>query len=178
MSKSKKKQDLDGVLPAARRIPVLDGKAEALVFPLGVIHLRKFNDKISKALLFIAQNVRFKKDASVDEIGMQIMAEVAPLMLTDLLDLLCDCVRFNPNTVKIDDLPHWDFPKIVEEWIDESFGTPEKRDPWMGAIERTVTRMTGSEFSISEMWSKDSSPGDGASTKSPESAKPESPTEA
>lgn len=176
MAKNKKK-DIEMITPVARRIPILDGQAEALVFPLGVIHLRKFNERISKVLSYIASSVRFKEGATQDEIGLQILSEVAPLMMTDLFDLLSDCVRFNPNTVKLDDLPHWDFPLIIENWVDESFGTPEKRDPWMRAIERTFARMTGEEISISEMLSKRSSPVVGASKKSPESAKPESPTE-
>lgn len=177
MGKNKNK-DAEGITPAAKRVPVLEGRAEALVFPLGVIHLRKFNERISKVITFIARNIRFREGATTDEIGMQIMAEVAPLMMTDLFDLLLECVRFHPNTVKMDELPHWDLPPIVEAWIDESFGTPEKRDPWKRAIERTVARMTGEEFSISEMLSKDSSPEAGASQTSPESAKPVSPTEA
>jgi hypothetical protein len=176
MSK-KKDKELDGLLPEPKRVSILNGRADALVFPLGVIHLRKFNERISKALLFISRNVKWREGASSDEIGQAILTEVAPLLMTDLLDLLVECVRFSPNTVKIDDLPHWDFPKIVEEWVMESFGTEEKRDPWRRAIESTVARFMGKPFSISEMLSKDSSPEDGPSASSSESDSPESPTE-
>lgn len=173
----KRTKDLEGILPEARRVSVLGGKADALVFPLGVVHLRKFNERISKALLFIARNIRVPEKASTEQIGIAVLSEIVPLLMTDLLDLLMECVRFSPNGVKMDDLAHWDLPPIIEMWIEESFGTEEKRDPWKRAIESTVARMTGQEISISAMLSKLSSQEDGASPKSPESSSPESPTE-
>jgi len=177
MGKKKHNADLDGILPEAARVPILGGKAEALVFPLGIKHLRKFNERISKVLMFAARNVKVEANADDGAIAAALVSEIGPLMMTDLFDLLEECVRFSPNGVKFDDLPQWEFPPILEKWIDESFGTPEKRDPWMRAIETTVARFTDEPFSISAMLSKDSSPEDGASPKSSESDKPESPIE-
>lgn len=174
MSK-KQGNDLESVLPEPVRIPVVGGKAEALVFPLGVRHLRKFNERISALIMHIARDVRFPKGSSNEVIGQLIVGEIAPMMTTDLFDLLTDCIRFNPNTLKLDDLPHWDLPPIVEAWIEESFGSEEKRDPWKRAVERTIARVTGKPFQISELLSQDSSPGDGLGTSSSTSDNPESP---
>jgi len=176
MSKKKQREDRQ-ILPGAKRVPVLEGQAEALVFPLGFRHLKQFNDKITRVLIYISNHVKIPDSASEEEAFNRVLTEAVPILLTDMLDLLEECVRFNPNGIKFDDLPHWDVPIIIEEWLTESFGEPKKRDPWRRAIESTVARFTGQEMSLSQIFSKGSSPQDGPIETSSESDSRESPIE-
>jgi len=171
---AKKDDEARQILPGPKRIPVLDGQVEALVYPLGFRHLKKFNEKITRVMVYLARNVKVPAGASEDEVFSRVLIDAVPLVISDLLDLIEDCVTFNPQKIKMDDLPHWDLPILIEEWLMESFGEVRKRDPWMRAIESTVVRFTGKEIKLSQILSKASSQADGATETSSESVSQES----
>lgn len=153
-----------------------DVGVDVTVYPMGVVHLKKFSNQIATAMSIVGRTP-IKKGASQKEIGGQIAATLAPFLLTEAMDLIEACVKISEKSVKFDDLPHWDMPKIVELWIEQSFGDEKKWRPWVTAIDRAVTKATGSPFSILEMLSSSSSQLVTPAPTSSTAASPDSPTE-
>jgi len=136
---------------------VLNDQVVAIVFPLGFKHIRKFSRDISGALLTlmnsqIPENIRDDSKAQ-KRLTDQMFQTLIPYAIDNLLDLISECIKFKPEEVKIDDLPHWDVAKLIEAWIIESFGEEKKYLPWIAAVENIFAQVTGEKKSISEIFS-------------------------
>lgn len=138
---------------------VLESGAVAKVFPLGFKHIRKFSTQISGALLTLMNQkipANIAKDPAAAKAFQDAMfAKIVPYVLTNLLDLLEDCVVL--EGAKVEDLPHWEVAKITEVWVIESFGEEKKRRPWVAAVENIFAQVTGEKRQISEIFSPSSS---------------------
>ncbi len=141
------------------------------VYPLGVIHIRQFKQRLSAALQFALGKVG-RKGATEEELGNDLVAVLVPHLVDELLDLLEDCVRFERDGVRVAALPHWDLPVIAEAWLRESFDEERKRRPWVQAVREAVSRMAGRMPPSLEKLFKRWQPVD---TPSPTSSDPSSP---
>ena len=139
-----------------REVKLDDVPVKIMVYPLGVGHIRRFTDDITR-IVSATGNIKVTKGASEKEIAQAFVMGLIPLVLTDAIDLVKECTVIDPPDIKFDELPHWALPDIAEAWIDQSFGDAKKWKPWVSLIERTITRVTKKPFSISEIWSKSSS---------------------
>jgi len=146
---------VDSILPG-EAVPLPDSGATAVVYPLGVRHLKKFGSQVA-TVLAIASRTPFSKGADQKDIGAKIIGAVTPYILTSGLDLLSDCVRLEPKGLTLEDLAHWELPPILESWIEQSFGEEKKWRPWLAIVETAVEKATGKRTSISEMLSSFSS---------------------
>ena len=133
-----------------------DVGATVTVYPMGVVHLKRFAGQIATALSIIGKT-QYRKGASQKEIGAQIAAAIAPFLISEAMDLLEACVKIDPSEVKFQELPHWDVPVVVQMWLEASFGDEKKWRPWVTAIDVAMTKVTGTKFSTLEMLSKPSS---------------------
>lgn len=154
---------------ATREVPVLDGRAAATVYPVGIKHLRKFSKTISTAMtVFMAVKRDMPvKDMSDQATGEYLIAEMGPYILENMFDLLEDCVTVEfledpTRRIVLDDLPHEDGPALVTEWIQMSFGEEKKWRPWARALDTILKRFGGEQVSISKTLSKLSSKADTA----------------
>lgn len=109
------------------------------VFPVGVAHLRQFNRAVEEVLPKIASQMDLGKmgEVNLKDLGPMVI----PILLSDVLDLINDCVVGVNLTDKR--LPHWVLAPIVQKWIEVSFGSEKKIRPWIEVVETTVMRMTG-----------------------------------
>ena len=151
------------------RIKLEDGiDLEITVYPLGVKHVKKFTDDIAR-IVNASQRIKVEKGGDQKKIAEQFVMGLVPIIMTDALDLVKECTVIEPQgAATFDELPHWVLPGIADAWIQESFGEEKKWRPWVTLIEKTITRVTGKPFSISEIWSKASSQTDTLSTTSSE----------
>jgi len=121
----------------------------AKVYPMGFRHIGDFMRDIEDALPKVSAKLDLKRlggdDANDRAKAMVDLLTVAiPLCCTDLLHVVNECV--DGVDLNDDRIPHWCMPKIIEAWIDESFGSPEKVRPWMEAVDRILARTSdGSE---------------------------------
>lgn len=146
------------------------------VFPLGVTHLRKFNHQLEAIVPKLARNVDF---AALREKGDEAIADLlpmlAPMILTDLLDLVDACTK---GVDLINGyVPHWILPKIIERWLLESFGEAKKIQPWVTAIETMMEKVIGEKVGIWDTLCKRLSPPDTTSGTSSSTDNPASPTQ-
>ncbi len=133
--------------------PIALSGYEATVYPMGVKHVRKFLERvlaIADAIGIVAR----RPDESERQHVERISAELIPFALKNAFDIISECVVL-PDGAKLDDVPQWDLPPIVEAWIYESFGEEKKWRPWVALLESALARFSGGEpVSISEMWSR------------------------
>lgn len=165
-----------------RSLPVADGRALATVYPLGLVHLKRFGAQIATALQLLAavplprdpDPAEYEGDpgrqalaladyeARRREYGQALLRRLGPFLLDQALDLVRDCVVLEAAEQGApaptwEQLPHWDFPAIAEAFVAESFDEERKWRPWLEALEGAVTKVTGKPFSISEITSSSSS---------------------
>lgn len=141
---------------------VLQCGATAIVYPLGFRQIRKFSNEVVGMLMQI-MDTKIPPNIAADPVLAKqfqdkMFAKILPYALTNLLDLVSDCVKFEPADCTIDDVPHWDVALIIEAWVIESFGEEQKRLPWIAAVENVFAQVTGKKVKISEIFSKPSSP--------------------
>ena len=142
MAKDKAKTDaIKALFPG--RIVEISG-VEIKVEPLGFRHIRKFSDGISKIMPTLVSVI---SDVKADERGWisKLSATLAPFLMTDLLDLVDDCVD-----VDLKEVPHHLLPRIIEAWIEESFGDEGKVKPWKTLFTTILKRFATSQGSISQ----------------------------
>lgn len=142
------------VLLPGRTIEILDGNSKVIVYPMGVVQIKKFSDSI-KQFVDAAAEIKVQH-ALAGQINIAIFAAVAPLVIEHLSDLVFDCCSFQVGA-EIDKIPHWEIPCIVEAWIDENFDEPKKWMPWVKMIDKAVSKATKEEFSLLETLSASSS---------------------
>lgn len=176
-----KKIEVVEILVPGVVVPMPSLGCQAIVYPLGVRQMKRFGAIFSNALSALA-SVFVVKGKSKEELANDTLKQLVPFVLTYALDIVTDCVRFQlpdgtpvklkrpDGTVvdlKLDDVPHWEAAPVVSVWLLESFGEEKKWRPWVQAIEDLMSKVTGKPFSTKEMFSKDSSPADTASSTSP-----------
>lgn len=145
------------LLPGTR-VPTSLG-VDAIVYPLGFRHLRKFTAEIGAALQAAVRVLGSVKHGSdPGDVGQAMLAQMLPYAMRELLGLLAECVVLDAKGLTLDDLPHWDVPPIVRVWLLESFGEETKWRPWVAAMDDLLTRIGGKPTTISEMLSRPSSP--------------------
>lgn len=109
----------------------LPGLGRALVFPLGLRHSLKHAKEV--ATLAAVVDYARQYTGSRASLGVKLVRELGPTMLAAFVDLLADCTVVTIDAgavVPLLALPHWHVPAIATAWIDASFGTPDKVDPW------------------------------------------------
>ena len=112
---------------------------KAKVFPLGLVHLKKFSKALTTTVMSIAQSMKLTPGANSKTIGEQVLTEALPYMTEDLFGLLTECVEIhnpdpNGEVISLEDLPHWEIPPIIQAWFEESFDDESKWRPWMTAF--------------------------------------------
>lgn len=132
------------------RVVELDAGATVKVYPLGFVHMRRFTNQISAALAVMARNT--PKDMATDparrsELGKQLMAQLAPYLLNNLMELVEECCEVDPKEIGFEELAHWDIAKVVEAWVMENFGEEKKWKPWVEALDRLMVNFTGAGLS-------------------------------
>ena len=173
--------DLETMFPGREVViaEVGDKKLTAQVYPLGIVQIRKFNDTLADVLPRIATKVDLSKLKRANDfmVGFaDLLPAITPMVASDLIELIDDCV-VGVDLTK-DRVPHWVLPKIVEIWIEESFGEAGKLKAWLDAIDRVLEKITGHKPGIWDTLCKHLSKQDTPSIPSSESASTESPTEA
>lgn len=162
--------DLEQLFPG--EIVELERGIRAVVFPPGLVHLRRFSSDVVAVAVAVGEHARKPGD---------IASRLIPYLISNASSMLSECVRIEvPGglRVKFEELPHWLVPPVLERWVDISFGDEAKLRPWKAAVEKMVEKATGRPFSISEIWSKRSSPQDTPDGTSSTAANLGSPTEA
>ncbi len=151
---------MNEVMNPAKVVDLGDGK-KANVFPMGIKHIGKFSKRIA-GVLGAFGSITIKKESTPEEIATAALSHAMPIVLTDLLDLVSECVTFDSPTQKFEDLAHWELPVIVDAWVEMNFGEEKKWRPWVATMEKAIAKASGKEFSISSwmsaMRSKASSP--------------------
>lgn len=155
------------VLYPGRKVPLSCGLT-AVVYPLGFKHLRRFSKDVAGALAMLG-TLRLPKEGDATSRSKALMGQVLPFALEHLLVMLGECVVFVDGDnkevdVTMDDLAHWDLPALIMAWFEESFGTEDKRRPWIEAVEMAMTKVTKKPFKMSEIFSNSSSPADTTSS--------------
>lgn len=150
-------------------------KLKVEVFPLGITHLRQFNRQLEAIIPKIASQVDLSKlKEHGEEAIADIMPILAPMILTDLLDLVNACTKGVDLLNSY--VPHWILPQIIERWLLESFGDAKKLKPWVSAVETLMAKMTGTKLGIWDTLSKHLSHLGTASDPSSSTSSPASPT--
>lgn len=151
-----------------------DEVAKISIFPIGAAHLRQFTEQIERIVPKIVSQVDLTKLHDGKEAFKELLPMIAPIIVGDLLDLVSACVTGIDLTA--DYLPHWFLPQIVEIWLLESFGDPEKIKPWITIIETIMEKTTGTRLQIWGELSKSLSRAVTPSKPSSENSSEESPT--
>lgn len=143
----------------------------AIVFPPGLVHIRRFSTEVVGIATAIAE---------AHSSGSSVAARLLPFLLSNAMGMLVECVRVEaPGGLKIrlDQLPHWLLPSVVQKWAEISFIGDDKIRPWVAAIESLILKATGKATPISEIFSKNVSPPGTTATTSSTAASPVSRTE-
>ena len=171
---------------------------DAVIYPVGFKHLETFGAQIAGLTALIIKNglnvdyvIKGDKPTAAEEedinklIGQKIIGIAMPYVMANMMGMIKDCVKLaskdqniDVSDCRVDDLPHWELPAIIEAWIDISFNEPKKYRPWLEVVDKMVGKLTGKPFSISETLSKLSSRADTASKTSSTGANLAAPTEA
>lgn len=168
-----------------REVEVADGRATAVVYPMGIRHLKKFSSKIGTVLSALSR-VPVPVGAPKERVAGIYAAYAGPLVIEHLLELIEECTKLKfvneageEEQISLDDLPQYDLPALVETWLEESFGEEKKWKPWITATEKLLNKFLKPEkpIKIMEMLSKLSSQADTALTKSSTEEMGTSPTE-
>lgn len=117
------------------------------VEPLGVRHLRKFSAAVTKAApdlikaLDVTKAATDGKEDQITDDGLgSFMKAVIPFFFTDLIELVDDCC-----SVALDKVPINLVPKIIDEWINVSFGEKEegfkRLRPWLDLAQELMSRV-------------------------------------
>lgn len=131
----------------------LETGVTAIVYPMGFRHIQKFSRDIGGVLMTLTQ-VGVKKGASEKEVGQAILGHMIPYVMSNLLGLIEETIKFEPEGIELEDIPHWELAPIVEQWVLTNFGEEKKWRPWVAAIENVVNRFSSKPISILEMVSK------------------------
>ncbi len=162
MSNKKTKNQLETEREAERRalfpgqtvVIEIEGSEPIVVeiSPVGFKHIRKYGAFIATALSSLSNVSGDNQRATV--------AHMVPVMMTNGLGLLADCVRLEKSLLSIEDLPHHYLPAIIEAWLIESFFGERKWKPWVTMVENLVQKYTGETPQILEKISSYFSPQD------------------
>lgn len=165
-----------------RKVDVLDDDGnvltEATVYPLGARHIETASRDVAAVGMLILEALKVKVDDAnghvrVDQGAIspeKIISAAVPALLKNGFSLLRECIKIDigsDDEIALDDLPHWCLPPLVEAFVEESFGSKKKWEPWKRLIENMVRRFSKNpEFSISETFSRLSSQTDTTTTGS------------
>jgi hypothetical protein len=137
------------VLAPGRKIKV-EGYGECHVYPISVRSLKKYGEQVSQAIMTLIQIV-LKPNLDVK---MQLILGMVPWVLTNCLELVESCIRFDDKNVIFDDLPQWSVQPIVEAWLLENFDEEYKWVPWMAVAQKALSAVSGKTIEIRETLSK------------------------
>jgi len=129
------KTPLEILLPGKQL--TLESGVVLTVYPVGYKHLKKFTSQIAK-LAQIAATLPMKKGSSIGDMAKTISVAMIPELLKEGLDLVAECIRIDSPGIALDNLPHWEVARVVEAWIEESFGEERKWRPWVEAFKKAV----------------------------------------
>lgn len=166
---------------------------DAVIYPVGFKHLETFGGQIAGLTALIVKNglnvdyqIKGEKPTEQEEeeitklMGQKIIGIAMPYVMANMMGMIKDCVKLvskdqniDVSDCRVDDLPHWELPAIIEAWIDISFNEPKKYRPWLEVVDKMVGKLTGKPFSISETLSKLSSRADTPSETSSTGANPD-----
>lgn len=145
MTTNAEKKPDDPVLALPRSVKLKvpgNAPALALVFPLGIRQARVHKDKIASAFATVAGFI-VGKDDSVSLLGLKSALRekaLGPAFL-DLVDVVADCVRFEPSTITLDQLTHDNLAPIMAEWVDVSFFEEDRYRPWWEMVTTLLAKM-------------------------------------
>jgi hypothetical protein len=154
--------DFNALFPGVE-VPIGDSihQVTVEVFPLGYRHLEKFARDIA-GLIVVASKIKPQAGQKEEDVNRAVLEGILPYVQQNLLALLAECcvVKKNGTATKhsIRKLPHWEIPKLIQLWLEQSFGSKEKWLPWVEAIENLMMKVTGKKPSIIEKLSQFSSP--------------------
>lgn len=140
-------------------VPItLECEVTVKVYPMGFRHVKKFSRSITNAMSALGT---ISWNAPETELGAQIAGLFGPYVLENMIDLVFECCEIvkgeNEPDIKLEQIPHWELPAIIEVWLKENFGEPKKWKPWVQTIESAVRKATGKDLSITDLLSKLSS---------------------
>lgn len=75
----------------------------------------------------------------------KVLPEMTPLLIGPLSEVLNDSIQ---EDVRVQDLPHWILPSILESWARQSFGDLGKLRPWVIAFENLIRKVSGKELHL------------------------------
>lgn len=123
------------------RVVVLDeaNNIKATVFPLGVVHIRKFQRQLTTVMTTL-QSMKLPNIEDKKAVEAFVMAELIPIVLNDAFDMLADCIRITRGdaVIPFEQMPHWHLAPVATTWLEESFGSEEKVRPWKEALARMM----------------------------------------
>lgn len=139
----------------------------ASVYPMGFRHIQRFGTALTGMLGAIGAGPAAKANG---KLGDAITAAVVPYAMANLMDLVAECTKVvgpDGKPVKIEDLPHWMLPRILEAWVEINLGERDKWLPWIAAVDRVASRLTGKPpADLKTLFSSSSQPGTTAATSS------------
>lgn len=137
---------------------VLNEKLKAHVYPIGVVQLKRYSNRILDLIKTVIGSVKVDnqssyeamKDAVQKAVTPKIIESVLPMLTSDFLDVISECVMFEVGDESFKDkripmselnLPHFYIPKIVTAWVQENFEGDDRLNPWKEAINDILNRL-------------------------------------
>lgn len=130
----------------------IGGGLSVEVFPIGLGMLRRFDQTIGKLVASVGSRVTIGKGATADQHAAQLAAgikAVFPVLALECLGMVAECCKA-PEGVDLEALPHWEFARLADAWLEVNFDAPEKIAPWVKVgqtIAGLVTKTTQGEGS-------------------------------
>jgi hypothetical protein len=178
MAKKEKVSAVDVLFPG-REIVIIEGKLSARVYPVGFKHVKALRGSVLRIIDSMMSMPSFREAAIKQDwaqAGKIVTQVLLPVVMTDLLTVFAECVRFDNSEVTVEDLPHYCIPKLAVAWIEESFIGADKLSPWMEAAVEVGRRLGISDKETSTALSSFFSQPGTQSQTSPADSKTESPT--
>ena len=134
------------------------------VYPLAFKQIKEFADKVASGIAMLtatsvpkaSAGATPKQKTQVEKVQNDMLIQtLLPWVLSNAVDLVEKCVVFPKDIdIKLQDLPHYRLPPIIEAWVEESFIGEDKLRPWMAVVEHLTEKVTGKKIVVSEILSK------------------------
>lgn len=152
--------------------------ADFEVYPLSLAQAPQFISKLANIVATVGGVNLAMKDGELDvnsKDNQKLLASLIPHLIQSSMDLFYGCVTAK-HTIKggnkdgsdevvditdqIKDIPHDAAVPLIESWVDQSFGSIKKLQPWISLVESLMTKIGGEKFNLSELVSRDLSKAD------------------
>lgn len=151
-----KKDSSFRILFPGRNITI--GEHAFVVYPLGMAQVKRFGPRFAPLIDLLKKTpIDSIKGDEQQAIAKNIVTLITPFILNNMLDVIFDCVTFDGEKLKEEDvehIPHYYLPIIIEAWISESFIGEDKLRPWIEVIERLTKEIFKKDIPIWDTLSK------------------------